>query len=50
MKKGTLLWLDDIRNPLEDNWLVFSPITPTEVVWVKSYEQFTKWIIENGLP
>jgi hypothetical protein len=33
MKKGTLLWLDDIRNPLEDNWLVFSSITPTEVVW-----------------
>ena len=50
MKKGTLLWLDDIRNPLEDNWLVFSPITPTEIVWVKSYREFTSWITENGLP
>ena len=50
MKVGTLLWLDDIRDPLEDNWLVFSPITPTEVVWVKSYQAFVDWIIENGLP
>lgn len=50
MKKGTLLWLDDIRNPLEDNWLIFSPITPTEIVWVKSYDEFTNWITENGLP
>ena len=50
MKKGTLLWLDDIRNPLEDNWLAFSPITPTEIVWVKSYGEFTNWITENGLP
>jgi hypothetical protein len=50
MKKGTLLWLDDIRDPLQDHWLVFSPITPTEVVWVKSYQQFVDWIIKNGLP
>lgn len=48
--KGVLLFLDDIRNPLEDGWLVFSPITPTEVVWVKSYSQFIDWIIKNGLP
>jgi hypothetical protein len=46
----TLLWLDDIRDPLQDDWLVFSPITPTEVVWVKSYQQFVDWIIKNGLP
>ena len=45
-----LLWLDDIRNPLEDNWLVFSPITPNEVIWVKSYNEFTRWININGLP
>jgi hypothetical protein len=50
MNKGTLLWLDDIRNPLENNWLSLSPITPTEVVWVKSYDEFTNWITENGLP
>ena len=49
MKK--LLWLDDIRNPLEDNWLVFSPIDqPFAVTWVKSYSQFVTWIKQNGLP
>lgn len=49
----TLLWLDDIRNPFENDgeWLVFSPIPqPHITVWVKSYDEFTKWIKENGLP
>ena len=63
MKKKTLLWLDDIRDPFEwdnapDNikeehikWLVFSPIVyPFTTVWVKSYEAFTDWIKSNGLP
>jgi hypothetical protein len=46
-----LLWLDDIRNPLEDNWLVFSPIEqPFELHWVKNYDHFITWIIDNGLP
>lgn len=46
-----LLWLDDIRNPREDNWLVFSPIEqPFEVIWVKSYAEFVSWISQNGLP
>lgn len=45
-----LLWLDDIRNPFENNWLVFSPIEHTEVIWVKSYNEFKDWIEENGLP
>ena len=46
-----LLWLDDIRNPLENNWLVFSPIDqPYEVIWVKKYHEFVSWITENGLP
>ena len=50
MKK--LLWLDDYRNPMEGQWLVFSPITleDLEVFWVKSYKEFTDWITENGLP
>ena len=49
MKK--LLWLDDIRNPLENNWLVFSPIDqPYEVIWVKKYHEYVSWITENGLP
>jgi hypothetical protein len=47
----TLLWLDDIRNPLQDNWLVFSPIDqPFNLVWVKSYREFVDWIGNNGLP
>ena len=48
-----LLWLDDIRDPHQDYWLVFSPIPRqdiTEVVWVKSYQEFTDWIKQNGLP
>ncbi len=47
----TLLWLDDVRNPLEDGWLVFSPIEqPCNVIWVKSYNDFVKFIELNGLP
>ena len=52
MKKQTLLWLDDYRDPMKDDWLVFSPI-PREnlqVVWVKTYQEFKDWIIDNGLP
>jgi len=46
-----LLWLDDVRNPLENDWLVFSPISrPFECIWVKSYKEFVKWIEVNGLP
>lgn len=51
MKKRTLLWLDDVRNPVERDWLVFSPIgRDVDVVWVKSYFEFTTWIKKNGLP
>lgn len=47
----TLLWLDDIRNPFEDNWLEFSPIgRDVDTIWVKSYTQFIVWIMGNGLP
>lgn len=50
-KLKTLLFLDDIRNPLENNWLVFSPIEqPFELVWVKSHQEFIDWININGLP
>ena len=49
MKK--LLWLDDVRDPLESDWLKLSPIEkPFEAVWVKSYEEFIRWITANGLP
>lgn len=47
----TLLWLDDYRDPLKDDWLVFSPIEqPYGVIWVKSYSEFINWIKDNGLP
>jgi NAD+-processing family protein with receiver domain len=47
----TLLWLDDVRNPLENGWLVFSPIEqPYELIWVKQYQEFIDWINVNGLP
>ena len=49
MKK--LLWLDDYRNPNENDWLNFSPIPkPFETFWVKSYDEFVNWIENNGLP
>lgn len=48
----TLLWLDDYRDPMEGQWLVFSPIKESayEVHWVKSYNEFVGWIQGNGLP
>lgn len=47
----TLLWLDDERNPLDEQWIKRYAIKPpVNVVWVKSYFQFTNWIIKNGLP
>lgn len=49
----TLLWLDDIRNPRDTkvDWLQYSPIGyDVNVVWVKSYAQFIKYITEFGLP
>lgn len=48
-----LLWLDDCRDPEKDDWLVFSPISRTEishVIWVKSYDEFVKHIELEGLP
>ena len=49
MKK--LLWLDDVRDPNDDDWLIFSPIErPFEVHWAKTYGDFVGWISVNGLP
>lgn len=46
-----LIWLDDLRNPFENDWLKYSPINePYEVIWLKSYNEFTYWILENDLP
>lgn len=49
MKK--LLWLDDYRNPNENNWINFSPIgSDVDVNWVINYDEFVYWITKNGLP
>jgi len=54
--KKILLWLDDYRNPfnLEEGWIVkWAPQwvdRPEDIVWVKSYVEFVKWIKDNGLP
>jgi hypothetical protein len=50
----TILWLDDYRDPFTNQW--FPRILPQyidridDIVWVKSYDEFTQWIIENGMP
>jgi hypothetical protein len=49
----TLLWLDDMRNPFEGDWVyMYSPIgdTDIDIHWVKSYDEFTEWITKNGMP
>ena len=51
----TLLWLDDIRDPASTDvdWLgMYSPIGKYEayVVWIKSYDEFVRFILSNGLP
>lgn len=44
----TLLWIDDYRNPFENDWLNFSPIgTNCKVVWVKSYSEAMNWLSLN---
>lgn len=42
MKK--LLWLDDLRNPID------YVTGDYDISWVKNYEEFCKFIVENGLP
>lgn len=56
MRVKTLLFLDDLRNPLSDEYrkyLDMSPITlqeNTNIEWVTNYDEFVKWIERNGLP
>ncbi|MEG1495450.1 MAG: hypothetical protein RRZ84_07820 [Romboutsia sp.] len=46
----TLLWVDDARNPLEDDWLNFSPIGRScKVIWVQSYRETINYL-ENEWP
>lgn len=46
-----LLWIDDLRNPFENDWLVFSPISsPYKCIWIKTYKEFVNYITENDMP
>jgi hypothetical protein len=48
-----LLWLDDLRNPSEQEWIrSYAPEFEFsgEITWVKSYDEFKSWIKKNGLP
>jgi hypothetical protein len=50
-----LLWLDDIRDPNNDvwlNWLINENVNVLDyhIIWVKSYNAFTNYVIKNGLP
>lgn len=52
-KQDHLLWLDDSRDPYEDDckWQVFSPIEQPYIChWIKSYDQFVWWISRFGIP
>ena len=45
-----LLWLDDERDPNDARWHAYFPISQPTVVWVKSFDDFVKWISSNGMP
>lgn len=46
------MWIDDLRDPFDGNWIKkYSPIgTDVQVVWVMSYEGFVHWINNYGMP
>lgn len=49
----TLLWLDDCRDPMdkEIDWMIFSCLGRNcNIIWVKTYRDFIKYIQDNGLP
>lgn len=49
----TLLWLNDLSDPLDDliDWLFYSTIGIDVVcIWVKNSEEFKSWTFSNGLP
>jgi len=47
-----LVWLDDYRDPAVSPFLQKYVPDHSEynIVWVKSYNEFVKWIADNGLP
>lgn len=49
---NTLLWIDDLRDPMSGDWIKkYSPIgNNVNVIWIKTYKDFCKWIDKYGLP
>lgn len=46
-----LLWLDDYRDPyINDEGRVPPQFNSEDIIWVRDYDEFTDWIIKNGLP
>ena len=50
-----LLWLDDIRNPMDGVWVDWLDENTKDdfdydITWVKSGEEFVEYITEYGLP
>lgn len=54
MKNNKFIWLDDLRDPFVSNWLVeYAPEYFNyleNIIWIKNYNDFKKWITVNGLP
>lgn len=52
--KRMLLWLDDLRDPTTLEWLknyAEEFVTQKQnVIWLKTYDEFTEYITKNGLP
>ena len=52
--KKRLIWLDDLRDPFQEDWLAtYNPLPQVDsysVEWVKDYDEFIKYISTNGLP
>lgn len=50
IKMKTLLWVDDARNPLENDWLNFSPIGRNcFVIWAQTYQEAIQFLEKTGL-
>ena len=46
--RRVFIWLDDIRNPRQ--FLNKEMYECYEVIWLKSYDEFVKYIEDHGLP
>lgn len=49
--KIKILWLDDRRDPLDPQWRhLLENFYSENIIWVKDFNQFIKWISSEGLP